>query len=214
MNKLFRRAKNRFVRWLGDELELVKANERRASCARMSEGVVLAPEALIENCRNDPEYVRIGQHSYVRGHLFIYGHGGKISIGEWSYVGMRSEIWSMNSISIGDRVLIAHDVNIHDGTAHSRDPLERHQHFKAILTNGHPSTQQELPGVASAPIIIEDDVWVSFGVTILRGVRIGKGSVIAANSTVTRDVPPGSLYRCSITPMMSPALGGQAIGVS
>ena len=64
-------------------------------------------------------------------------------------------------IKVGDRVLISHDVNIHDGTAHSLDASERHRHFKHILENGHPLSQGEMPGVLSSPIVIEDDVWIS-----------------------------------------------------
>ena len=116
----------------------------------------------------------------------------------------RTEIWSMNSISIGNRVLIAHDVNIHDGTAHSMDHIERHVHYRQLIEKGHPRTPTELPGVKSTPVVIEDDVWVSFGATILRGVTIGKRSVIAAGSIVTQDVPPDSLYRCRVRPMITP----------
>lgn len=42
-------------------------------------------------------------------------------------------------------------------------------------------------------VIIEDDVWVCAGATILPGVTIGKGSIVAAGAVVTRDVPPGML---------------------
>jgi acetyltransferase-like isoleucine patch superfamily enzyme len=45
----------------------------------------------------------------------------------------------------------------------------------------------------SSPIYIEDDVWIATRVTILKGVRIGKGSVIAAGAIVTKDVPPYSV---------------------
>ena len=44
--------------------------------------------------------------------------------------------------------------------------------------------------ISKAPIIIEDDVWISFNATILKGVTIGKGAVIAANAVVTKDVEP------------------------
>ena len=99
-------------------------------------------------------------------------------------------------------MLIAHHVNIHDGTAHSLNADERHAHYQHILAKGHP---KELPpGVFSAPIIIEDDVWISFGATILKGVRIGRGSVIAAGAIVTEDVPPGTLYKCKIVPQLVP----------
>jgi len=41
--------------------------------------------------------------------------------------------------------------------------------------------------------VIEDDVWIGFKATILKGVTIGRGSVIAAGSVVTKDVPPYTL---------------------
>lgn len=43
-------------------------------------------------------------------------------------------------------------------------------------------------------IIIEDDVWIGANAMILRGVRVGKGSVIAAGSVVTKDVEPYCIY--------------------
>jgi maltose O-acetyltransferase len=168
--------------------------------ALIADSAVFSEESLIENTHGDRTKISVGEHSYVRGRLLTYGHGGAITIGDWCYVGARTEIWSMDSISIGDRVLISHDVNIHDGTAHSANPAERHEHFKTILLKGHPQTINELPGVKSAPIVIEDDAWISFGVTILRGVTIGAGSVIAAGAIVTKDVPPNVLYQCEITP--------------
>ena len=43
----------------------------------------------------------------------------------------------------------------------------------------------------SAPITLEDDVWLGANVTVCGGVTIGKGSVIGAGSVVTRDIPAG-----------------------
>ncbi len=83
---------------------------------------------------------------------------------------------------------------------HSMDPSERHRHFRHIMERGHPRLAKDLPGVSSAPVVIEDDVWISFGAIILKGVRIGTGSVIAAGSIVTEDVPSNVLYRCEVTP--------------
>ncbi len=48
-------------------------------------------------------------------------------------------------------------------------------------------------GARVAPIVIEDDVWVAHGAILMPGVRIGAGSVVAAGSVVTQDVPPGSM---------------------
>lgn len=44
-------------------------------------------------------------------------------------------------------------------------------------------------GYQNAPIVIGDDVWIGFNCTILPGVSIGDGAVIAAHSVVTKDVP-------------------------
>lgn len=173
------------------------------SVASLAPGTIIRQEGTIENIFGDPNCISVGHNSYVRGRLLTYAHGGRINIGDYCYVGVRSEIWSMESISIGDRVLIAHDVNIHDGTAHSQNAKERHEHYKKILTMGHPENKDDLPGVHSAPIIIEDDVWISFGVTVLKGVHIGKGSIIAAASIVTKDVPAGMIYKNTILPQIT-----------
>jgi acetyltransferase-like isoleucine patch superfamily enzyme len=171
---------------------------------RLGQGAMLGPEAVIDNIHGQPEFITMGCKSFCRGRLLTYGHGGRISIGDWCYIGVRTEIWSMDSIEIGNRVLISHDVNIHDGTAHSIDPAERHAHFRHIIEKGHPIKASDMPGVHSSPVVIEDDVWISFGVTILRGVRIGAGSIIAARSIVTDDVPPGVFYRNEIKPIIHP----------
>lgn len=164
--------------------------------------VKLMPEGSIENFEGSPGAVTIGKNSYCRGRLLTYGHGGKITIGDWCYVGVRSEIWSMSEITIGDRVLISHDVNIHDGTGHSKNPEERHKHFRQIIERSHPRSIDELPGITASPIVIEDDVWINFSVIILKGVRIGKRSIIAAGSIVTSNVPPDTLYGSEVIPKM------------
>ncbi|MFS8047089.1 acyltransferase [Rhizobium sp. BR 314] len=200
LNKLKRQA----LGWLARELDRERRRARGAEACVLGAGSSLTPEAEVNNFSGGPETITVGSNSFVRGRLVTYGHGGSISIGDWCYVGHRTEIWSMDSIKIGNRVLIAHDVNIHDGTAHSTNIVERHKHFRDIITSGHPKEHSQLPGIVSEEIVIEDDVWISFGVTILRGVRIGKGSVIAAGAIVTKDVPPGVVYRCEVSPVVSP----------
>lgn len=178
-----------------------KKSNYNYNLAVLAPSAQLSPESSIENFAGSSDRISVGEHSYIRGRLLTWGHGGAIKIGEWSYVGLNTEIWSMDDITIGNRVLISHGVNIHDGTAHSLDAVERHAHFKHILEKGHYINSP--PGVNSAPIIIEDDVWINFGVSILKGVRIGKGSVIAAGSIVAEDVPPGVIYKCKITPQIT-----------
>lgn len=202
--RFFRRLKSRILSRLVQEIDRERSGGQGADHYVLGAGSALLPEGEIHNFSGNPGDISIGRDSHVRGRLLTYGHGGKITIGDWCYIGVRSEIWSMKLVEIGNRVLIAHDVNIHDGTAHSLDATERHEHFRHIIQKGHPNTIEMLPGIYSDSIIIEDDVWISFGVTILRGVRIGRGSIIAAGSIVTRDVPAGMIYRNAVQPVLEP----------
>ena len=68
----------------------------------------------------------------------IFGHGGRISIGEWCYVGVGTRIWSAISIEIGDRVLISHSANVFDSLTHPLQAAARHEQVKQIFTSGHP----------------------------------------------------------------------------
>lgn len=145
---------------------------------------VIHAEAKILNPQLDKEKIRIGAYSNIRGELFIYGHGGEISIGDYCYIGEGTRIWSSGRITIGDKVLIAHNVNVHDSNSHPTNSIERHKHFLEITQSNHPK-QLSLNEKA---VLIENDAWIGFNVTILKGVRIGKNAIVAACSLVTKNV--------------------------
>jgi acetyltransferase-like isoleucine patch superfamily enzyme len=151
---------------------------------------VLAPTARltrssrIKNTAGNSSRIRVGENTIVAGELFTFRHGGQIAIGDWCYVGEGTRIWSAGSISIGDRVLIAHNVNIFDSTTHPVDATLRHQQFRAIATTGHPAQI----ALDEKPVHIGNDAWIGAGAIILRGVTIGEGAVVGAGAVVTRDV--------------------------
>jgi acetyltransferase-like isoleucine patch superfamily enzyme len=153
----------------------------------MASSVVILPNATVSNLSQQQNLITIGKDSVIRGELVIFAHSGKISIGEGCYVGDGTRIWSSESINIGNRVYIAHNVNIHDTNSHSIDANLRSQHFYAIMSIGHP--KENIFDIKASPVVIDDDVWIGFNSTILKGVKIGSGSVIAACSVVTKDVP-------------------------
>ncbi|MCA5585901.1 acyltransferase [Parabacteroides gordonii] len=85
-----------------------------------------------------------------------------------------ARIYCTTHIEIGEEVLIGDNVSIRD--------TDNHQ----IFYEGH---EQEV----NSPVIIEDHVWIGINSTILKGVRIGKGAIIAAGAVVTKDIPAGCL---------------------
>jgi maltose O-acetyltransferase len=82
------------------------------------------------------------------------------------------ELADRGNLTIGDRVSIAPRVT--------------------LVTSSHPnhSRIRSFAPTSQGPIIIEDDAWLGAGCVILPGVRIGRGSVVGANSVVGQDVPP------------------------
>lgn len=57
--------------------------------------------------------------------------------------------------------------------------------MREIYLRGHPRTID----LRDAPVCINDDAWIGAGATVMRGVSIGRGAVVAASAVVTRDVP-------------------------
>lgn len=94
---------------------------------------------------------------------------GKLYIGNRTIVNQFSEIVCTENIFIGKDCLIAEHVHIRDSDSHS------------ILIDNYNMTK---------PIVIEDHVWIGVNSTILKGVKVGTGSIVAAGSVVTKDVPP------------------------
>jgi len=187
---------------------MLRARRRRwASLATLDPQAQIHAEGDLINLRGDPSLLRIGAFSAVRAELLILRHGGSILVGDWCYLGAQTRIWSANSISIGHRVLIAHACEIHDWNAHPLDIQARHRHYRDIITSGHPARLDDVP---DAPIAIEDDAWIGFGCTLLKGVTIGRGSIVAARSLVTQSVPPNVLVAGSparIVRDLAPAQG-------
>ncbi|WP_439369426.1 acyltransferase [Bradyrhizobium sp. DASA03120] len=167
---------------------LIKRLIGRATC-RLEHDAVLGSGARIKNARGDTDKIVVGRHSRILGELFTFAHGGEIKIGEWCYVGEGSRIWSAASIVIGNRVLISHNANIFDSLTHPLRASARHEQIKQIFTRGHP---REI-SLDESPVRIWDDAWIGAGATILRGVTVGEGGVVAAGAVVTKDVPAFSI---------------------
>jgi acetyltransferase-like isoleucine patch superfamily enzyme len=149
----------------------------------------LTSTARVRNALRDTQKIRIGRHSIICGELFLFGHGGDISIGEWCYIGEGSRIWSSRSIHIGDRVLVSHNVNIFDSLTHPLSAQQRHSQYIKIVQSGHPNDID----LGERPVKVNNDVWIGANACILRGVTIGEAAIVGAGSVVTHDIPPYSI---------------------
>lgn len=103
---------------------------------------------------------------------FHVSYGKTVTFGDNVFANSNLTLVDDVEITIGDRVMFAPNVT--------------------VTTTGHP-IHPSLRGDRtqfSAPVVIEDDVWIGTGAIVLPGVTIGHGSVVAAGSVVTANVPP------------------------
>lgn len=106
------------------------------------------------------------------------------SVGKCTYGALRIVNWNNEyKLKIGNYCSIAQNVTFILDADHYVNHLSSYP-FKTLIVNG------ELEGVSKGDIIVDDDVWIGYGVTVLSGVHIGQGAVIAAGAVVSRDVPP------------------------
>jgi acetyltransferase-like isoleucine patch superfamily enzyme len=159
---------------------------RSGDMCLMGEHVRLVGNARVRNFHGKKENICIGQNTVILGEICTFNEGAKIVVGADTYIGPGSNIWAFESIEIGNRVQVSFGVNIHDNDSHSASARNRCLHVKTIMTSGHP---HQVEDVGTGAIVIEDDAWIGFGSTILKGVKIGKGAIIGACSVITKDVP-------------------------
>jgi acetyltransferase-like isoleucine patch superfamily enzyme len=157
--------------------------------ARFDETVKFYPGSVLVN-HSSPDDLQIGSYCGVMGQLVIVAPRGELKLGHHCSVGWGTRIWAQTRIEIGNYVLIAHLVDIHDSNAHSLDPILRRNDPVSVFEENTPMDFTDVP---SKPVRIEDDVWIGFKSSIMKGVTVGRGSVIAAGSMVTKDVPPYTL---------------------
>jgi acetyltransferase-like isoleucine patch superfamily enzyme len=131
--------------------------------------------------------LRVGDGSIIHANITFEEEGGNIRIGSRTFIG-RSHLICYRSIVIGDDVIMSWGITIVDHDSHSLEWEQRKDDVREWARG-----RKKWDHVMHAPVIICDKVWIGFNVSILKGVTIGEGAIIAACSVVTRDVPPFSL---------------------
>ena len=128
--------------------------------------------------------ITIGNHSVIESFVKCVGtEKGCIFIGSNSYIGVSNILDNSANIKIGDFVHIAGP-----STA-----LWTHSSAKMCM-NSIPLDKTNENYRPTAPIIIEDNVYIGGNCTLYPGIRIKHHSIVAPNSVVTKDIPPYSMF--------------------
>lgn len=105
---------------------------------------------------------------------FFTAGGDEIRVGRNVFVNQNCTFYDLGGLDIADDVMIGPNVS--------------------IITTSHPlEPSQRRTTTIGKPIVIERNVWIAAGATIVGGVTVGESSVVAAGAVVTRDVPPNTL---------------------
>jgi len=105
---------------------------------------------------------------------FFTAGGDEIRVGRNVFINQNCTFYDLGGLDIADDVMIGPNVS--------------------IITTGHPlEPSQRRAATIGNPIVIERNVWIAAGATIIGGVTVGENSVVAAGSVVTKDVPPNAL---------------------
>lgn len=126
-------------------------------------------------------HIRYGNRCRISGHTTFSGRNAskatpQLILGDNVDIGWMSTIAVAGKVVIGNNVRIAGRAFIAGYPGHPLDAAAR--------AAGMPDLDEQ-----TGDITIEDDVWIATGVTILPGVSIGRRSIIAAGSIVSRDIP-------------------------
>lgn len=124
-----------------------------------------------------PPYRRfsLGRRSVIESFCCINNAVGDVIIGDDSRIGLHCTV--IGPVTIGSHVHLAQGITV---TALNHNYADPHRRI-------------DEQGISTAPITIEDDVWIGANAVILPGVTIGRHAVIAAGAVVTKDVPGGTL---------------------
>lgn len=153
--------------------------------ALLGENFSCGPTSNCQNLSGDRSRIQIGPNCEILGSLQVSNHG-KLTIGAYTTIRADSVIGAEEEIVIGDHVIISHHVTIFDNNNHPTDPDMRIQ----LCESGFSSPLWRWEHSAHQPVRIGANVWIGQNCTILKGVTVGEGSIIAASAVVTKDVPP------------------------
>ena len=117
----------------------------------------------------------LGKNSTIEDYTVVNNGMGEVRIGDGVRVGLSNVI--IGPVTIGNNIILAQHVVI-SGLNHGYENIQTPIRFQQCTTG---------------EVIIEDDCWIGANAVITAGIRIGKHSIVAAGSVVTKNIPPYSI---------------------
>lgn len=117
----------------------------------------------------------LGEDSTIEDFSAINNGVGDVIIGDRTKIGLSNTI--IGPVTIGNDIRLAQNITL-SGLNHNYEDVNLPIHVQ---------------GVSTSPIILEDDSWIGANVVVVAGVTIGKHSIVAAGSIVTKNIPPYSV---------------------
>lgn len=150
----------------------------------LGDRVVISDGAVLDG-RNEEDVtsIHLDDEVMMSNDVMLSCKNGSITIGKNSGINAQAIIQSTNycPVKIGDDVIIGQRVLIVGGGNYNTDNVDVPMREQGIKNDGG--------------VVIESDVWLGGNASILGGVTVGRGSIIAASCVMTKTVPPFSLCR-------------------
>jgi acetyltransferase-like isoleucine patch superfamily enzyme len=138
--------------------------------------------------RNKESRVHIGKDCLINGRLCLEDKSSFINIKNNVFIGGGTIIDCKESIIIEDNVLISYQCLILDHDSHDIISINRINDTYLFRNNLYDWSK-----IPSKPVLIKKNSWIGARSIIIKGVIIGEGSVVAAGSVVTKNVPDYTL---------------------
>jgi acetyltransferase-like isoleucine patch superfamily enzyme len=144
----------------------------------IGDGVLVDDHCYFDAKGCAPGEFRIEEGALISRGCIVSGKDGPLRIGARVNIGAGCTLYASESLEIGADTMLAADCYIGGGRYDAHGRIDQ------------PLAQQPLP---RRGVVIEQDCWLGAGVTVVDGVRIGRGSVVGAGAVVTRDLEPYSI---------------------
>ena len=138
--------------------------------------------------RDKSSVINIGKNSLINGRLVTESKNSKIELGDNVFVGGHTIFDCLQEIKVSDNVLISYECILSDHDSHSVETKKREMDLYRFQNK-----KMNWDQVSSKPIFIKKNAWIGMRSIILKGVTVGEGSIVAAGSVVTKDVPDYNL---------------------